>query len=479
MQKIGDITSTSNPAGEFTEGNPGAGAAATLLKSGWFNTVQRELIALVVGAGLALNKDDDTQVFKAVKALAGVAADFLKLKNLPTTLNGYGITDGFAVSMVGSDYNAIGKTGLYLFGSSSTANRPVGFNGTAAFAHLSADGYGFVLSYDLGTDGIAFRKVMPGGFGPWRIIWHAGNFDPSAKADKTAVTESLSFKANSANPTLTGVVTVPSLPLGTNTLQAANAAFVQAAIANLVAAAPGSLDTLKELADALGGDPNFATTVLNALAGKANKATDLPGYGITPATPQEVVAGANNTKPATSTGVAAAIAAIDPWALVPIGVPVPIFYHLADFSTPPTNKSYRYISLTANDSYNAGVLTGEVISGSFPLVVATAVVSLAGSPMNGKTINFINTEQRVLRATQVPGQLLQDGLQNIIGTISDLVTGPVSVTGPFSFVRTGGATTFDGSNSRGTVTFNASSAVRTADETRVKSIGVIYFMRVK
>ncbi|EHC6745417.1 hypothetical protein JS001_002465 [Salmonella enterica subsp. enterica] len=41
-----------------------------------------------------------------------------------------------------------------------------------------------------------------------------------------------------------------------------------AKVAQLVGSAPETLDTLKELADALGNDPNFATTVLNKLAGK-------------------------------------------------------------------------------------------------------------------------------------------------------------------------------------------------------------------
>ncbi|SCZ75903.1 MULTISPECIES: phage tail protein [unclassified Pseudomonas] len=58
-------------------------------------------------------------------------------------------------------------------------------------------------------------------------------------------------------------------------------AAINQAVAALVAASPGALDTLKELADALGNDPNFATTMTNALASKANKATTLGGYGIT------------------------------------------------------------------------------------------------------------------------------------------------------------------------------------------------------
>jgi len=55
---------------------------------------------------------------------------------------------------------------------------------------------------------------------------------------------------------------------------------IQQAVAALVASSPAALDTLKELADALGNDPNFAATVTNALAGKASKSTTLGGYGI-------------------------------------------------------------------------------------------------------------------------------------------------------------------------------------------------------
>jgi len=46
--------------------------------------------------------------------------------------------------------------------------------------------------------------------------------------------------------------------------------YVDTAIANLVESAPGTLDTLNELAAALGNDPNFATTVTTQIAGKEN-----------------------------------------------------------------------------------------------------------------------------------------------------------------------------------------------------------------
>src|SRR5690606_28777019 len=47
-------------------------------------------------------------------------------------------------------------------------------------------------------------------------------------------------------------------------------AYIAAQISALVASAPGALDTLNELADALGDDANFATTVTNAIATKLN-----------------------------------------------------------------------------------------------------------------------------------------------------------------------------------------------------------------
>lgn len=70
------------------------------------------------------------------------------------------------------------------------------------------------------------------------------------------------------SPLLTGTPCAPTAPAGNNSTQLATTAFVQAALAALAGGAPAALDTLKELADALGGDANFSTTVLNKLAGK-------------------------------------------------------------------------------------------------------------------------------------------------------------------------------------------------------------------
>ncbi|WP_414446018.1 phage tail protein [Citrobacter europaeus] len=75
-------------------------------------------------------------------------------------------------------------------------------------------------------------------------------------------------KAPLDSPDLTGIPTVPTPPLSVSNKQIANTEYVQAAVAALVSSSPEALDTLAELANALNNDPNFATTVLNALAGK-------------------------------------------------------------------------------------------------------------------------------------------------------------------------------------------------------------------
>ena len=89
--------------------------------------------------------------------------------------------------------------------------------------------------------------------------------------------------APKASPALTGKPTAPTAAQTANDTQLANTAFVKAAIAALVASSPEALDTLNELAAALGNDPNFATTMTNALAGKQpldNTLTALSGKSV-------------------------------------------------------------------------------------------------------------------------------------------------------------------------------------------------------
>ncbi|END9349433.1 tail fiber protein [Escherichia coli] len=86
-----------------------------------------------------------------------------------------------------------------------------------------------------------------------------------------AVMDETNKKAPLNSPALTGTPTTPTARQGTNNTQIASTAFVMSAIAALVDSSPDALNTLNELAAALGNDPNFATTMTNALAGKQPK----------------------------------------------------------------------------------------------------------------------------------------------------------------------------------------------------------------
>ena len=93
---------------------------------------------------------------------------------------------------------------------------------------------------------------------------------PTPTATGHAVTKAYAdLKAPIANPTFTGVPATPTASASTNTTQVASTAFVRTEVTNLVDSAPGALDTLNELAAALGDDAAFSTTVTNSIALKA------------------------------------------------------------------------------------------------------------------------------------------------------------------------------------------------------------------
>ncbi|HFU8803089.1 TPA: phage tail protein, partial [Escherichia coli] len=81
-------------------------------------------------------------------------------------------------------------------------------------------------------------------------------------------------KAPINSPNLTGTPTTPTAPQGTNNTQIASTAFVMAAIAALVDSSPDALNTLNELAAALGNDPNFSATVTRLIGEKVAKDGD-------------------------------------------------------------------------------------------------------------------------------------------------------------------------------------------------------------
>jgi len=95
------------------------------------------------------------------------------------------------------------------------------------------------------------------------------NTADSAKPVSTAAQTALDLKAPLASPTFTGVPTAPTAAAATNTTQVATTAYVRGEVAALVNSAGATLDTLGEIATALGNDANLSTTLTNAIALKA------------------------------------------------------------------------------------------------------------------------------------------------------------------------------------------------------------------
>ena len=127
-----------------------------------------------------------------------------------------------------------------------------------------------------------------------------------------AATDPHSQYAPKASPVFTGTPKAPTPAAGNNSTQLATTAFVTAALSALAGAAPAALDTLKELADALGNDPNFSATVLNQLAGKmdiakngsdiADVAAFLKNLGLGEAAKRDVGTGLNQIPDMSSFG---------------------------------------------------------------------------------------------------------------------------------------------------------------------------------
>ena len=111
----------------------------------------------------------------------------------------------------------------------------------------------------------------------------AGSINATKLADGTVTSAELQYintlssnaqtqiatKSPIASPTFTGTPAVPTASAATNTTQIASTAYVRTEVANLVDSSPSALDTLNELAAALGDDASFSTTVTNSIATKS------------------------------------------------------------------------------------------------------------------------------------------------------------------------------------------------------------------
>ncbi|EHC8050224.1 phage tail protein [Escherichia coli] len=267
------------------------------------------------------------------------------------------------------------------------------------------------------------------------------NNDPNFS---TTINNALALKAPLSSPALTGTPTAPTAAQSVNNTQIATTAFVKSAIAGMVGSAPAALDTLNELAAALGNDPNFATTMLNALAGKQpldNTLTNLSGKD---------VAGL-----LTYLGLGEGSA-------LPVGVPVPW-----PSATPPTGW------LKCN---------GAVFSSEKYPNLAKAYPTLKLPDLRGEFIRGwddgrgIDSGRNLLSAQN-------DAIQNIVGSFGRtqlfrdvLSSGPFSQHGQVLSTGLKEAEIIEGYGAYNW-TFDASRSVRTASETRSRNIAFNYIVR--
>jgi hypothetical protein len=95
------------------------------------------------------------------------------------------------------------------------------------------------------------------------------NTSDASKPISTATQTALDLKAALASPTFTGTPNAPTALYDNSSNQLATTGFVQGRISSIINSAPAALDTLNELAAALGNDANYAATITTSLSLKA------------------------------------------------------------------------------------------------------------------------------------------------------------------------------------------------------------------
>lgn len=164
----------------------------------------------------------------------------------------------------------IGTGNLIL--NSNGINVDIKFNNTALGARFMGGGGSYIYHNNL-------LKIETLGTGATTYGVHYASSFSGSGASLTGITTAqiVDFGnvvfgiGNSTNVNTTGVITATRFVGDGSTLTGiATPGYVTQQIANLVDSAPGTLDTLNELAAALGDDPNFATTTANLISTKAS-----------------------------------------------------------------------------------------------------------------------------------------------------------------------------------------------------------------
>ncbi|HDQ1212593.1 TPA: tail fiber protein [Escherichia coli] len=261
-------------------------------------------------------------------------------------------------------------------------------------------------------------------------------------------------KAPIESPSLTGTPTAPTAAQGTNSTQIANTAFVKAAITALINGAPGTLDTLKEIAAAINNDPNYSTTINNALALKAPLASPaLTGVPTAPTAAQ----GTNNTQIATTAYVRAAISALvgsSPEALDTLNELAAALGNDPNFATTMTNALAGKQPLDATLTALAGLATG---ANKLPYFTGTDTVSQTdltsvGRDILAKTSVLAVIQYLGLRELGTSGEKIPllstantwSARQIFNGGITGALTGNADTATKLKTARTIGGVAFDG-----------------------------------
>ncbi|ENY4262358.1 tail fiber protein [Escherichia coli H9] len=270
-----------------------------------------------------------------------------------------------------------------------------------------------------------------------------------------SVKELADTKAPIESPSLTGTPTSPTAAQGTNSTQIANTAFVKAAITALINGAPGTLDTLKEIAAAINNDPNFSTTINNALALKAPLASPaLTGIPTAPTAAQ----GTNNTQIATTAYVRAAISALvgsSPEALDTLNELAAALGNDPNFATTMTNALAGKQPLDATLTALAALATG---ANKLPYftgkdTVAQTDLTSVGRDILAKTSTLAVIQYLGLRELGTSGEKIPllstantwSARQTFNGGITGALTGNADTATKLKTARTIGGVAFDGS----------------------------------
>lgn len=180
--------------GYFTDGNPATGVAATIMPAEFMNMIMMENMNVLSAAGVTPAKGQYNQLAIAIAKIVSSSTGWDKITGKPTTISGYGITDGITVGQYGlgavspteSGSDAIGRPGgFYFFGESANS-----FSQYASVLNLPySAGNSAQLAIRQGSPkaSAAIRSVnAQGGWTSTAELWTDANFNPGSKADKGA-----------------------------------------------------------------------------------------------------------------------------------------------------------------------------------------------------------------------------------------------------------------------------------------------------